>query len=255
MAIVREVFRRLPGEFRVCSIRTAEMLKYASNIFHALKITFANEMGRICQALDIDPHEVMNLVCQDTDRTISSAYLRPGFAYGGSCLPKDLRAICHLAGRQDVIIPMLSAVAHSNEIHIDHAISFVLATGRKSIGMIGLSFKGGTDDLRESPLVVMTERFIGKGLNLKIYDPMVSISRLIGANRRYIEETIPHIELLMCDELPALIDESQVLVVGLQTEAIVAELHQRCRADHVILDLVALPARHQLKGTYRGVCW
>src|SRR5438105_5019510 len=150
---------------------------------------------------------------------------------------------------------MLSAVAHSNEIHIDHAISFVLATGRKSIGMIGLSFKGGTDDLRESPLVVMAERFIGKGLKLKIYDPMVSISRLIGANRRYIEDTIPHIESPMCDELPALIDESQVLVVGLQSDAIVEEPYQRSRGDHVILDLVNLSANHQPKGTYRGVCW
>jgi len=255
VGMVREVFGHLRCEFLVCSIRSAEMLKYTCNAFHALKITFANEVGRICQSLDVDSHAVMDLVCRDTQLNISRAYLRPGFAYGGSCLPKDLAAMRHLAGRRDVAVPLLSAVAASNTIHIDHAIDLVLATGRRSIGLLGLSFKSGTDDLRESPLVVMAERFIGKGLKLRIYDPEVSVARLVGANRRYIEESIPHIGSLMCDEPGEVIDDSQVLVVALGTEPVLRELHARCRPDHVILDLVNLAGRDRLPGTYRGVCW
>ena len=255
LAMVREVFGRSPAEFHVCTIRTAEMLKYTCNMFHALKITFANEVGRICQALQIDSHEVMDLVGRDTQLNISTAYLKPGFAYGGSCLPKDLRAMRHLAGRLDVVTPLLSAIGESNQIHLEHAIDVALSGGRNAVGMLGLSFKAGTDDLRESPLVAMAERFIGKGLRLKIYDPAVSVSRLVGANRRYIAETIPHIGSLMSDDLGSLIDDSQVLVVGLRTDAVVRELHARCRPDHFILDLIRLADSAKLKGTYRGVCW
>jgi GDP-mannose 6-dehydrogenase len=255
VAVVRGIFGGLPGGFKVCSIRTAEMLKYACNVFHALKITFANEIGRVCQALEIDSHEVMDLVCQDTRLNIAPTYLRPGFAYGGSCLPKDLRALCHLADRRDVAIPMLSAVERSNELHIEHAVNLVLESGRRSVGMIGLSFKSGTDDLRESPLVAMAERFIGKGLKLKIYDPEVSLSRLVGANRRYIEETIPHIGSLMVERLSELVETSDMLVIGLANKEVLEELRERCRADHTILDLVNLAPRTDLKGAYVGVCW
>jgi GDP-mannose 6-dehydrogenase len=254
-ALLREVFGHLPGGFRVCDIRSAEMLKYASNAFHALKITFANEIGRLCQALGIDSHEVMALVCEDRRLNISPAYLKPGFAFGGSCLPKDLRALCHLAGRRDVATPMLGSISRSNEIHLQHAVDLVLATGRRSVGLLGLSFKSGTDDLRESPLVAMAERFIGKGLQVRIYDPEVAVSRLVGANRRYIEESIPHIGSLMCEQPADVIDASEALVVGLATPAVVQEIHRRCRADHFILDLVNLPDRDRLKGEYCGVCW
>jgi GDP-mannose 6-dehydrogenase len=254
-AVVREVFARLQCEFRVCSVRTAEMLKYVCNAFHALKITFANEVGRLSQALAVDAHEVMELVCQDTQLNISRAYLKPGFAYGGSCLPKDLRALHHVAARQDVAIPMLSAVSRSNELHIDHAMDLVLRSGCKSVGMLGLSFKSGTDDLRESPFVVMAERFIGKGIRLKIYDPEVSVARLVGANRRYIEEVIPHISSLMCEAPGLAIDDAQVLVVGLRTEAVLSALRAHCRSEQLILDMVNIPDRTILKGTYRGVCW
>jgi GDP-mannose 6-dehydrogenase len=255
VALVRQVFGHLPCPFKVCGIRTAEMLKYACNAFHALKITFANEIGRVCQALAIDAHEVMALVGDDTRLNISTAYLKPGFAYGGSCLPKDLRALRHVAGRRDVVIPMLSAIAPSNAIHIDHAIELVLGSGGKSVGLLGLSFKSGTDDLRESPLVVMAERFIGKGLKLRIYDPEVSVSRLVGANRRYIEESIPHIASLMSDDPGAVIDASQAIVVGLRTPIVLRALQTRGRPDHFILDLVNLPERERLAGTYRGICW
>ena len=252
---LRELFGKLPCTFVVCGVRTAEMLKYVCNAFHALKISFANEIGRICQALEIDAHAVMDLVCLDTQLNISTAYLRPGFAFGGSCLPKDLRALLHAAARHDVDIPVLSGVRESNETHLHHGIDTVLATGATSVGMLGLSFKGGTDDLRDSPLVAMAEHFVGKGLKVRIYDPEVNVSRLVGANRRYIDQSIPHIGLLMCSEPGPVIDESDVLVVGLRTPAVLRELVARCRDNQVIVDLVQLPNREELRGQYRGVCW
>ena len=255
VGVLREVFGHLPCQFRVCDVRAAEMLKYCSNAFHAVKTTFANEVGRVCQSLGVDPHAVMDLVCADSLLNISPAYLRPGFAFGGSCLPKELRAFQHFAGRHDVAIPMLSAVLDSNRLHIEHAVETVLATGRRAVGLIGLSFKAGTDDLRESPLVVMAERFIGKGLQLRVYDPEVNISRLIGANRRYIEESIPHIASLMVQRCEELIDASEVLVVGLRSDPVLQALHERCRPDHFILDLVRLPDPNAILGEYRGVCW
>jgi GDP-mannose 6-dehydrogenase len=255
VARVRELFAGVEGGVHSCSIRTAEMLKYACNAFHALKITFANEIGRLCQARAVDPHEVMDLLCQDTQLNLSRAYLRPGFAYGGSCLPKDLRALRHLAGRSDVTLPMLSAVAPSNDLHIEHALNLVLETGLRHVGMLGLSFKPGTDDLRESPLVVLAERFIGKGFSLRIWDPHVTVSRLAGANRRYIEETIPHIGSLVGTDLAAIVDASQVLVVSLTADPVPSTLEAHARPDHVILDLVNLPNRKALPGVYRGVCW
>lgn len=252
---LRGVFGHLPCEFRVCPVATAEMLKYACNAFHAVKITFANEMGRICQALDVDSHEVMDLVCRDRQLNISPAYLRPGFAYGGSCLPKDLAALRHLAGRRDVAVPMLGTLAYSNTVHIEHALETILGTGRRSIGMLGLSHKAGTDDLRESPLVLMAERLIGKGLAVAIHDPDVNVARLVGTNRRYIESTIPHLAALMSDDPQQVIDRSDLVVVGLRTPPVLAALRERCRPDHVLVDLVGLPDREALKGTYRGVCW
>jgi GDP-mannose 6-dehydrogenase len=255
VAQLKELFGKLPGAFFVCGVRTAEMLKYACNAFHALKISFANEVGRICQALEVDSHAVMDLVCSDTQLNISTAYLRPGFAFGGSCLPKDLRALLHTAARRDVDVPVLSGVRDSNETHLRHGIHTVLATGATSVGMLGLSFKSGTDDLRDSPLVAMVEHFVGKGLKVRIYDPDVNVSRLVGANRRYIDQSIPHIGSLMCAEPGPVIDESEVLVVGLRTPEVVRELVARCREDHVVVDLVHLPNREQLRGQYRGVCW
>ncbi|MGH8850151.1 MAG: nucleotide sugar dehydrogenase, partial [Casimicrobiaceae bacterium] len=165
-AKLRELFGHLPCEFHVTSIRAAEMAKYTCNNFHALKITFANETARLCEALGVDPFEVMDLVCKDRQLNISPAYLKPGFAYGGSCLPKDLRATMHLAKTHDIELPMQGSIASSNRAHIDQAIAKVAATGKRRIGMIGLSFKTGTDDLRESPLVLLAEHFIGKGCSI-----------------------------------------------------------------------------------------
>ena len=253
--MVRKVFGHLPCEFISTPIRIAEMLKYANNTFHALKMTFANEIGRVCQAFGVESYELMELVCCDTHLNISSAYMKPGFAFGGSCLPKDLKALLYVAKSKDVRVPMLSHVLPSNTLHIHHAIDMVIEKGRRSVGMIGLSFKSGTDDLRESPMVLMAEHFIGKGMELMIYDPLVSVSRLIGANRRYIEESIPHIASLMCDRVEDLIERSQVLVVGLQDKLLLDKLYAMCRKDHFVLDLVGIADREKILGQYRGVCW
>lgn len=253
--VAKKIFGHLPCDFISTSIRTAEMLKYSCNIYHAMKITFANEVGRMAQELCVDSHMVMDLVCRDTRLNISRAYLKPGFAFGGSCLPKDLRAMLYAAKTGDVSLPMFSSMLPSNQVHIEHAIQMVLETGKKSIGMIGLSFKSGTDDLRESPLVVLAERFIGKGLNLKIYDPEVNVSKLVGANRRYIQESIPHIGSLMLDTCTGLINESDVLIVGLRNADLIEDLYANSRDDQYIIDLVNIPDRARLRGEYKGVCW
>jgi GDP-mannose 6-dehydrogenase len=254
MEELRSIFGHLQCEMVQTSIRTAEMLKYACNALHAVKVTFANEIGRLCQSTDVDPHEVMKLVCMDRQLNISPAYLRPGFAFGGSCLPKDLKALLYLAKTNDVEVPMLANVMSSNRTHVDHAIAQVLASGKRSIGVIGLSFKAGTDDLRESPLVAMVEHFIGKGLHVCIYDPAVNIARLVGANRRFIEESIPHIASLMTTDVDALVDKSELLVVAMKSPEVLAAVG-RTRPDQHVLDLAQLPDRRAGEAQYRGVCW
>jgi GDP-mannose 6-dehydrogenase len=253
--ILRELFEKLPCEFIETSVKTAEMVKYSCNVFHALKITFANAIGRLCQALEVDSHEVMELVCSDRQLNISPAYLKPGFAFGGSCLPKDLRGLLYNAKMKDIELPMLSHVLPSNEIHIQHAVDMVLARGERSIGMAGLSFKGGTDDLRESPNVIMAEKFIGKGLDLKVYDPHVSFSRLVGANRRFIENSIPHIASLICEDALEIIQTCNILVIGQNDKKFIDVLYQGCRKDQFVLDLIGAVDKELVRGEYRGVCW
>ncbi len=253
--MLRDIFGHLPCEFVITTITSAEMLKMCCNTFHALKITFANEVGRISQSLGVDSHEVMRLVCEDRHLNISPAYMKPGFAFGGSCLPKDVKALLSVAKSNDVEVPMLGGIMPSNQIHIDHAIDWVLHSSKKKVGMIGLSFKSGTDDLRESPLVTMAERFIGKGVALEIFDPEVNVARLMGANRRYIEESIPHISQLMRNDAKAVIEAADVVVVGLRDKPLMETLHANLRDDQLVLDLVNVPNREKLRGTYRGVCW
>jgi GDP-mannose 6-dehydrogenase len=252
---LHRLFGHLPGEFVRTSIRTAEMLKYSCNNFHALKITFANETARLCQGLGVDPFEVMELLSRDRQLNISPAYLKPGFAYGGSCLPKDLRATIHLAKMCDVDLPMHAAIAASNRVHVDHAIAKVMESGKRRVGMVGLSFKTGTDDLRESPLVQVTEHFIGKGLDVLVYDPEVHLSKLLGANRRFIEQHVPHIGSLLRQELADVVSASDALVLGLTDRATVDLLRPLLRDDHVIVDLVGVPGRESLRGRYFGLCW
>ena len=252
---LRELFGHLPCEFFRTSIRAAEMVKYCCNNFHAFKITFANETARLCEALGVDAFQVMDLVCKDRQLNISPAYLKPGFAFGGSCLPKDLRATLYLAKTRDVELPMLAHVLPSNRVHIEHAIAKVLASGRRRVGMIGLSFKTGTDDLRESPLVLIAEQFIGKGLSVLVYDPHVHLSRLLGANRRFIEQHVPHIGSLMREDIESVIAGSDLLVVGLSDALVFEALVRHVREDQVVLDLVNIPQREKLRGQVMGLCW
>ena len=252
---LRALFGHLPCELHVASIRAAEMVKYCCNNFHAIKITFANETARLCEALGVDPFQGMDLVCKDRQLNISPAYLKPGFAFGGSCLPKDLRATTYLAKRHDVELPMHGSVLASNRVHIDHAIAKVLASGKRRVGMIGLSFKTGTDDLRESPLVLMAEQFIGKGLSLLVYDPEVHLSQLLGANRRFIEQHLPHIGSLLRGDIETVINESDVLVVGLNERRAFDALRRHVRKDQMVLDLVNVPDRASLPVAVEGLCW
>jgi len=203
----------------------------------------------------VDAFEVMDLVCQDTQLNISRAYLRPGFAFGGSCLPKDLRALTYVGKLNDVTTPMLGSVMGSNRAHIDHALELVMRSGRKKVGMIGLSFKAGTDDLRESPLVTVAERLIGKGYDLRIFDPEVNLSRLLGANKRYIEHSIPHIGSLMVSSAREAVDHAEVLIVGLGSKALVAEVKGLLRADQTVIDLVGFAPTAGSAAEYHGVCW
>jgi GDP-mannose 6-dehydrogenase len=254
-ALLRQLFGHLPCEFYRTSIRAAEMVKYCCNNFHALKITFANETARMCEALRVDAFEVMNLVCQDRQLNISPAYLKPGFAFGGSCLPKDLRATLYMAKTRDVELPMLAGIIPSNRQHLEHAIAKVMATGKRKIGMIGLSFKTGTDDLRESPLVLLAEHLIGKGISLLVYDPEVHLSNLLGANRRFIEQHVPHIGSLLRRDLGEVVVASEVLIVGLNDVLTVEALRREVRDDQILVDLVGIPNGANLRGKFVGLSW
>src|SRR5881628_1329913 len=236
------------------SIRVAEMLKYTSNAWHALKVCFANEIGNVCKRVGVDSHDVMDIFCRDEKLNLSSYYLRPGFAFGGSCLPKDVRALQYRAKEMDVDIPVISHILRSNTLQIQHAIDAVLETGKKKIGLLGFSFKAGTDDLRESPMVILAEQLLGKGLSLCIYDKNVSLAKLVGSNKEYIEKQIPHLSSLLCNAVDEVIDKSDVIVVGNQSPEF-ADALKKCRADQIILDLVRVPIYGSLlQADYRGIC-
>lgn len=252
---LRALFGHLACEFVTTSVRSAEMVKLCCNNFHTLKIVFANETARICNALGVDPFEVMDLLCRDKQLNISKAYLKPGYAFGGSCLPKDLRATMYLAKQRDVELPTLGALLPSNRVHVDLALSKVLASGKRRVGFIGLSFKTGTDDLRESPLVTLAEQLIGKGVELAVYDPEVHLSRLLGANKRYIEQHVPHIGRLMSADLADVVARSEVLIVGLQDTELFASLRALVTPDHLVVDLANIPDAGQWPCAVEGLCW
>jgi len=235
IANLRRLYEQVDAPFVQTSVKVAEMTKYVSNAFHALKICFANEIGDLCESLDVDPHEVTRTFLMDHKLNISEAYLRPGFAFGGSCLPKDLRALMHVARRSDVRVPLLAAIDPSNEHQIRRGIDAVVSTRKKRVGVVGLAFKSGTDDLRESPMVTLVETLIGKGCAVRIFDPNVRLASLVGANRRYIEKEIPHISSLMCDDIEALIDHAEVVVIGSAESA--RRAVAMCRPDQTIVDL------------------
>lgn len=237
------------------TIRVAEMMKYASNTWHALKVCFANEIGAVCQRLGVDSHEVMDIFCRDTKLNLGPYYLKPGFAFGGSCLPKDVRALQYRAKELDVEVPLIGSVMTSNAVQVQRAVEEIVSIGRKRVGILGLSFKAGTDDLRESPMVILAETLLGKGFQLGIYDRNVSIARLVGANRRYIEEQIPHLSSLLCENVAEVVSGSDVVVVGNAADEFSAAVAD-CREGQVVLDLVRLPMpQGLLKAEYRGLSW
>ncbi|MFD4630678.1 nucleotide sugar dehydrogenase [Streptomyces sp. NPDC058284] len=253
---VAALYDGLPGEVFRVPVPTAEAIKYADNAFHGLKIGFANEFGAVCRALGVDSHQVMDVFLADRKLNISPAYLRPGFAFGGSCLPKDLRSLVYAAQRADVSVPILSHVLPSNSAHLQRAVELVERTGKRRAGLFGLSFKPGTDDLRESPLVELAERLFGKGYDLKIYDANVSLSRLLGANREYIETRLPHLAHLLADSVDEVLDHADVCLVGTRDPAVLSALPHGDEGP-VLIDLIHLPdadARRTEPG-YVGLAW
>jgi GDP-mannose 6-dehydrogenase len=252
-AIVSGLYSNIDAPIFTTSMKTAEMVKYVCNCFHALKVSFANEIGNVCKALELDSHEVMNIVCADTKLNLSSYYLKPGFAFGGSCLPKDLRAVTYKAKELDVDVPVLSAISVTNRLQVDRALDMVLRTGNKRVGVLGFSFKAGTDDLRESPRVTLIETLIGKGLELVIYDRDVSLARLFGSNKEYIEHEIPHIAKLMRSSIDDVLNAANTIVIGNKSEEF-RQIESRLRPDQTVIDLVRLFDRPSGNG-YQGICW
>jgi GDP-mannose 6-dehydrogenase len=251
---VRRLYVNIKAPLYVTSLKAAEMVKYACNCFHALKVSFANELGNICKELTIDSHEVMEVFCRDTKLNLSPYYLKPGFAFGGSCLPKDLRAINYKAKELDVEVPVLSSILHSNRLQIERGVEMILRTGKKRVGVLGFSFKAGTDDLRESPMVSLIETLIGKGTQLAIYDRDVSLARLFGANKEYIEREIPHISQLMRASAEEVLEHAEVLVVGNKAEEF-RDIAARLRPGQKLIDLVRLFEDRTTDASYEGICW
>ena len=254
LAPLRELYKDVPATVFETSIRVAEMVKYVSNLYHAVKVGFANEVGTLCKHLGVESDQVTKIFMSDTKLNISSAYLAPGFAFGGSCLPKDLRAITHRAKELDLDLPMLDSLMLSNAQHIDRGVEAVLRTGKRKIAMLGLSFKAGTDDLRESPQVQLIKRLLGEGCQIKIWDRDVSLARLAGSNRQYIEEVIPHIGSLLSADMPEVVRDSEVVIVGTKIEK--SDLTQLLTPAQIVIDLVNLdPARRPQAASYEGICW
>jgi GDP-mannose 6-dehydrogenase len=254
LAPLRELYKEIPGTVFETSIRVAEMVKYVSNLYHAVKVGFANEVGTLCKHLAVESDQVTKIFMSDTKLNISSAYLSPGFAFGGSCLPKDLRAITHRAKELDLELPMLESLMPSNAQHIERGVEAVLRTGKRKIAMLGLSFKAGTDDLRESPQVQLIKRLLGEGCQIKIWDRDVSLARLAGSNRQYIEEVIPHIGSLLSADMPQVVDGAEVVIVGTKIDK--AELAKLLKPVQTLIDLVNLdPNRRPEAATYEGICW
>lgn len=254
VARVAALYVGVEGETFAVPIRVAEMVKYVSNAYHALKVAFANEVGVLAQAHGVDSHQVMDIFVQDRKLNVSAAYLKPGFAFGGSCLPKDLRALTHAARRMDVETPVLSAILPSNQRHIERTFEVVQQLGKRRIGVLGLSFKAGTDDLRESPLVTLVERLIGRGYEVRVFDRNVSLANLHGMNRAYIEQEIPHIVSVMTDALDQVIGESEVLIIGNGDPAFESVLTSRQPGQHVI-DLVRAGGEAPRDPEYHGIAW
>lgn len=249
-----ELYKGIDAPLIRTDLETAEMVKYVNNSWHALKIGYANEIGNLCKAFSIDAHQVMKIFCQDTKLNISSAYLTPGFAFGGSCLPKDLRAISYQAKMHDLQLPILTSILPSNEMQVAKGLELIMRRGHKQIGILGFSFKAGTDDLRESPVIEVIERLIGKGHDLRIYDKNVKMAKLVGANRDFILNRIPHISRLMVDDVDAVLKHAQTVVIG-NNDPEFRQVPARLREDQYLVDFIRVVPGKSQNGKYDGICW
>lgn len=249
-----KLYEKIEAPLIRTDLATAEMVKYVDNSWHALKIGFANEVGNLCKSLDIDAHAVMSIFCQDRKLNISPAYLLPGFAFGGSCLPKDLRALAYKAKMHDLQLPILTSILPSNDIQVGRGLQLVQEKGHKRVGVLGFSFKAGTDDLRESPMVEVIERLLGKGYDLRVYDRNVKIASLVGANRDFILNRIPHISRLMVDSIDQILEHAQTVVIG-NRDPDFRSVPERMRANQVLVDFVRIDGRRSNNGNYDGICW
>jgi GDP-mannose 6-dehydrogenase len=235
-------------------LETAEMVKYADSAWHALKVGFANEIGNLCKASEVDAHKVMDLFCQDQKLNLSRSYLRPGFAFGGASLPKDLRALLHQAKTLDLALPLLASILPSNALQIERGVQAVIEKGKRKVGILGLAFKAGTDELRESPMVELAERLIGKGYDVRIYDKSVHVAAMLGANRDYILDRIPHLSRLMVPGIDQLLAHAQTIVIGNGSPEF-ADVPRRIGEGQTVVDFVRVSESRTVLGVYEGLCW
>ncbi len=249
-----EMYAHIDAPLVRTDIETAEMVKYVDNVWHALKVGFANEVGNICKSLNLDGHEVMDIFCRDTKLNLSPYYLRPGFAFGGSCLPKDVRALTYKGKTLDIDLPILNAIIPSNMRQVEKGIAMVAAADSRKVGVLGMSFKAGTDDLRESPIVTLIETLIGKGYELKIYDRNVQLGRLTGTNRDYLLNHIPHIARLMVDSPDDVLMHADTVVIG-NGDKEFTEIFDSNTGVQTVVDLVRLEGTERLGKHYEGICW
>ncbi len=256
LALLHQLYEATPGLKFETTIPVAEMVKYVSNVFHSLKVSFANEIGTLCKHFGVDAEPVTRIFISDTKLNVSPAYLSPGFAFGGSCLPKDLRALVYRARELDLTLPLLESLIPSNAEHLNRAVDAVLHTNKKKISLLGLSFKAGTDDLRESPQVELVKRLLGEGCQVRIWDQDVSLGHLAGSNRQYIEEVIPHIGSLLSTDLEQVIRSAEVVIIG-NKSAPREKLSQYLEPGQMVLDLVNLDHSHRPNSPseYQGICW
>ena len=251
---IRELYSLVQAQVIVMDFKVAEMIKFTCNAWHAAKISFSNEIGRIAKSVGVDGRKVMEVIIQDSKLNVSAAYMRPGFAFGGSCLPKDVRSLIHIAQSNNVPVPLLSSMLESNDQHITRSLQLIMDTGKRNISLLGLAFKSGTDDLRESPAVELAERLLGKGFNLKIYDPAVNEAKLMGANKLYIEAKLPHLTRLLSDDPDEIVEHGEVLVVthaGGEFRSLIDSLSD----SRTIIDLAGLLKPDSKGANYEGVSW
>ena len=252
--IVAGLYASLDAPLVSTDLRTAEMAKYADNVWHALKVCFANELGNICKGSGVDSHAVMDVFFKDEKLNLSKAYLTPGFAFGGSCLPKDVRALVYRGRALDLETPVLGAIMSSNWQQIERAADLIIQAGSRKVSVLGFSFKGGTDDLRESPMIEVIERLIGKGYDLRVYDANVNLSNLIGANREYLLDHVPHISSIMVPSMKEALDHGDTIVIGNYSPEF-ESVGQLLSAEQTVVDLVRIDSLRDAAGDYEGICW